>query len=765
MTKRNIYILISILGLLACAVWMVLPVDGDRFGRKGFLLGLDLKGGSHLVYEADLTKKDPSQTDEQVMEGVTQKIERRANAYGVTEPLIQREGTNRIIVQLPGIKNIDEAVNLIGQVALLEFKETTPDAAGQPQKTEAGDIIWKTATAIGSDGKEKELTGKYLKPNSKVSLTRSTNQPEVAFEWNDEGAVLFEQITKRNLQKPLGIFLDNQLISAPTVEAVIKNTGIITCPDLKEAQDLSIQLNSGSLDVPLKVVQRMDVDATLGADSLKKSLYAGFVGLALVALFMLLYYRLPGLLAVCALLVYGSVSLAIFKLIPITLTLPAIAGFIISIGMAVDANILVFERMKEELRSGRTLAAAVEEGFKRAWPSIRDSNISTFITCFILYWFGGTFGAFMVQGFAITLFLGVVVSMFSALIVTRTFLRVLVGSRIVTSLPAYGVSAPVTAIPLADKSVTPVIKAWSLDFVGKRYWFFLASALIIIPGIISLGIFHLKPGVDFSSGTAMTIHLSEEVDQSQLRQVFTELGYSEAIIQHTGTGDYLVRIPAVTPEEKTALTDGLIRKTGKVVTVRDFYAVSPIVAGETAGNAVIAVIAAALGILLYISFAFRKMPKPIRWGTCAIVAMIHDVLLVLGVFSILGWVLGVEIDAMFITAMLTVVGYSVHDTIVVFDRIRENMRNNVHRDFAATVNSGIVETLVRSINTSFTVILVVMALLLLGGTTIHYFILALLIGVITGTYSSIGNASQLLVVWEKGIKQSSSLGGISQMPN
>jgi SecD/SecF fusion protein len=750
MTKKNIYILVSILVLFAVALWMVLPVDGDRFGRKGFLLGLDLKGGSHLVYEADLTKKDPSQTDEQVMAGVTQKIERRANAYGVTEPIIQREGTNRIIVQLPGIKNIDEAVNLIGQVALLEFKETISDASGQPQRNEAGDNIWKTATAIGSDGKEKELTGKYLKPNSKVTLQKNTNIPEVAFEWNDEGAVLFEQITKRNLQKPLGIFLDNQLISAPTVQAVIKSSGVITGPELKEAQDLSIQLNSGSLDVPLTIVQRMDVDATLGADSLKKSLYAGFVGLVLVALFMLIYYRLPGLLAVCALLVYGSVSLAIFKMIPVTLTLPAIAGFIISIGMAVDANILVFERMKEELRAGRTLGAAVEEGFRRAWPSIRDSNISTFITCLILYWFGGTFGAFMVQGFAITLFLGVVVSMFSALIVTRTFLRVLVGSRVVTSLSAYGVSLHDSLPPPPGTSVAPAKKAWILDFVGNKRWFFLASAVIIIPGMISLGIFHLKPGIDFSSGTAMTIHMSEEVDQARFRQAFSDLGYGEAIIQHTGTGDYLVRIPSITPEQKTALTDGLAKSTGKEVAVRDFYAVSPLIAGETAGNALIAVAAAAIGILLYISFAFRKMFNPFRWGTCAVVALIHDVLLVLGVFSILGWALGVEVDAMFITAMLTVVGYSVHDTIVVFDRIRENMMKGGHREFESAVNSGIVETLVRSLNTSLTVILVVFALLLLGGATIHYFILALLIGIITGTYSSIGNASQLLVVWEKG---------------
>jgi preprotein translocase subunit SecF len=325
-----------------------------------------------------------------------------------------------------------------------------------------------------------------------------------------------------------------------------------------------------------------------------------------------------------------------------------------------------------------------------------------------------------------------------------------VGSRVVTGLSAYGVSLPLAPALSTIKSATSAKISKPLDFVGKKYWFFLASAIIIIPGIISLGIFHLKPGVDFSSGTAMTIHLNEEVDQGQLRQAFTDLGYTEAVIQHTGSGDYLVRIPAITPDEKTALTDGLAKATGKQVSIRDFYSVSPLVAGETAGNAVIAVAAAAIGILLYIAFAFRKMPKPFRWGACAVVALVHDVLLVLGVFSILGWALGVEVDAMFITAMLTVVGYSVHDTIVVFDRIRENMSKDARLDFAATVNSGIVETLVRSINTSFTVILVVLALLLLGGTTIHFFTLALLIGVITGTYSSIGNASQLLVVWEKG---------------
>ncbi len=408
-----------------------MPLDREVLGRKGLLLGLDLKGGSHLVYEADLTKKDPAQTDTEVMEGVKQKIERRVNAYGVTEPIIQRQGTDRILVQLPGVKDIDEAIKLIGQTAQLDFREHEPGDKGEPE--------WVIAKGIGEGGKERELTGKYFKPNATVVLDPRTNEPQIAFEWNPEGAVLFEQVTKRNLNKPLGIFLDNELISAPIVKAVIKEKGIIEGLTIEEARRLAIQLNSGALDVPLKIIQQMDVDATLGADSIKKSLLAGKIGLALVMLFMLTYYRVPGFIACLALGIYGGLVLTTFKLIPVVLTLPGIAGFIVSLGMAVDANVLIFERLKEELRVGRPLEAAVEEGFRRAWTAIRDSNITTFIACAVLYWLGGTFGAFMVRGFAITLFIGVALSMFTAITVSRTFLRILAGSHWVTSPAAYGV--------------------------------------------------------------------------------------------------------------------------------------------------------------------------------------------------------------------------------------------------------------------------------------------------------------------------------------
>jgi preprotein translocase subunit SecD len=404
---------------------------GDwHFQRDGLRLGLDLQGGTSLVFEADLSKVEAREQGK-AMDGVVRIMDRRINAYGVTEPTIQRQGVNRVLVQLPGVRNVQEAIRLIGQTAQLDFREqvTGPD----------GNTKWVIAKAKGSDGREKELTGKYFKPNAAVVFDQRTGQPQVAFEFDSEGAVLFEQITTRLLGKPLGIFLDNELISAPRVNAVIRDRGVIEGLTLEEARTLAIQLNAGALPVPLRIVSQHDVDATLGADSIRKSLIAGGIGLGVVVLFMLVYYRMPGLLADVALLIYTALVLAIFQLIPVTLTLAGIAGFILSIGMAVDANILIFERLKEEVRAGRTLSGAIEAGFARAWPSIRDSNVSTLITCAVLFWFGSNFGASIVTGFAVTLAIGVISSMFSAVIVTRTFMRILVGTAVARNPFLFGV--------------------------------------------------------------------------------------------------------------------------------------------------------------------------------------------------------------------------------------------------------------------------------------------------------------------------------------
>lgn len=461
--SKNSWWLLFILALFAFGLYFILPPGGTRLTREGFKLGLDLQGGTQLIYEADLSQKDSSQTDAQVMNGVKQKIERRVNSYGVSEAVVQVGGANRILVQLPGVKDINEAKSLIGQTGLLQFKVLAPEnwsagtgslvytENGQQQTISfssettaelerleaAGAIKWVDATATGSNGQTLVLSGKYLKPTAQPSISQggtSQGQVIVLFEWNSEGAKLSEQVTRGLLNSgnaPMGIFLDDGMISTPRVNGVITDRGEISGGfTLDSAKVLADTLNSGSLDVPLTVIGQQNVDATAGADSLRRSLFAGAVGLAMILLFMIFSYRVPGALAGVALFMYGALLLTIFKAIPVTMSLAGIAGVVISIGMAVDANVLVFERLKEELRTGIPYSSAVEKGFNRAWPSIRDSNISTIMTCAILYWFGTTFGASMVQGFALTLGIGVLVSMFTAITATRTLIRVFIGAKI-----------------------------------------------------------------------------------------------------------------------------------------------------------------------------------------------------------------------------------------------------------------------------------------------------------------------------------------------
>ncbi len=288
-----------------------------------------------------------------------------------------------------------------------------------------------------------------------------------------------------------------------------------------------------------------------------------------------------------------------------------------------------------------------------------------------------------------------------------------------------------------------------IDFVGKKHWFFLISAILIVVGIISLAVFGIKPGTDFAGGTSMTLQFSPPVEQAQLREEMANLGYDKATIQNAGEGDFIIHVTEITSGEAKALAEKIGTELNSHARITDYYLASPRVGAETARNAGIAVIIAAVAMLFYIVWAFRRMPKPFRWGTCAIIALVHDVFIIVGIFSLLGWLAGVEIDALFITGLLAVVGYSINNTVVIFDRIRENVSKHISTDFAVTVNSSIVETLGRSLNTSLTTLFVILALFLFGGATIHYFVLVLLLGVIIGTYSSICISSQLLVVWEK----------------
>jgi len=438
-------VLVFILVLFGFCLWSVVPLDRNVFGREGLKLGLDLAGGSYLVYQADASNVTPG-TEDEIMNGVKGVIEKRINALGVTEPVVEvqkQEGKYSIAIQLPGIADIEKAKKMVGLFTVLEFREQ--DAGGN----------WTPATGTVNN-ETLTLSSRYFKENTDITVDQY-GKPLLVFEWDETGAQLSKQITTRLLQKQLAIYLGDEPlrgedghIIAPVVKAVIEDKGQIEGLSLADVQELKKVLNAGRIDVPLGrwvngvfepsvPLFEKTVDAALGADSIKKSIRAAEIGIAVLFLFMILYYRLPGLLACLALGIYGVVILAIFKLIPITLTLPGLAGFIVSFGMAVDANVLIFERMKEELRGGRSLGAAVEAGFNRAWTAIRDSNITTFIACIVLIWLGGSLGAMMVRGFAITLFIGVAMSMFSAITITRTFLRFIPKSRLTTNPTAYGV--------------------------------------------------------------------------------------------------------------------------------------------------------------------------------------------------------------------------------------------------------------------------------------------------------------------------------------
>lgn len=447
---------LGILLLALAALYVVWPSEPDRylpgnfwpdgrgvaigdFERREMRLGLDLQGGTRLVLRAEVPADEEEDWDEaaldDAMEGTIRVLRRRVDATGVAEAEITRQGRQNISVQLPGLTP-QEARSLLGRTALLQFCER---ATGEIDQVGACDPAgeWQRATGT-ADGRRVALTGAHLRSNAQVVFDPTTNRPSVAFEFTGIGGRLFEQITTRHVGNQIAIFLDEELLSAPVVQTVISDRGTITGLSLERARELTIQLNAGALPLELTVLQEQNVDATLGADSVQRSILAGQIGLMLVALFMVLYYRLPGLLSVIALFTYAVLTLSAFKLIPVTLTLAGIGAFILSIGMAVDANILIYERMKEELRAGRSYAAAIDAGFARAWPSIRDSNITTLITTGILFVLGGgiqvpglgAFDAPLVQGFAVTLAIGVLVSMFSALVVSRSLLRLFIGTRI-----------------------------------------------------------------------------------------------------------------------------------------------------------------------------------------------------------------------------------------------------------------------------------------------------------------------------------------------
>ena len=620
----------------------------------------------------------------------------------------------------------------------------------------------------------KLLTGANLLPNSAAHLSGQASIPAVSQTFDAEGTKAFADFTSQHTGELNGIVLDDAVISAPVInEPILNGEAEISggFASLSEAQSLANLLNAGALPVPLKEVEVENVEASLGAGAVHKSLIAGVVGLSLVLLFMLVYYRLPGLVADIALLIYAVFVLAIFKgglnwLFPgliVTLTLPGIAGFILSIGMAVDANILIFERLKEELRSGKALRPAIDAAFKRAFTAIRDSNICTCITCIVLL----SLGTASVRGFALTLLIGVLVSLFSAITVTRTLLYLLVDAGIGNNVALFGLNVRTlrgTDNPVADAPVQV-----GPNIIGRRKFFYALSLAIIVPGLIFWGMGGLKRGIEFKSGTGIRVQYQQPVLQSAVQRALTAAGFKDNTVQMADGGTTAIvsvtdQSPVVLPQFNpvrirliTALNllaphaPDQSAQADQPHFVQKFGYVGSEISEEVTRNAIEAVVIASALIVLYLALVFGigDFVAGLRLGTSAIVALVHDILVLIGVFAILGYFLGWEIDSLFVTALLTVIGFSVHDTVVIFDRVRENLRHSGRgENFESLVNRSIGQTLARSINTSLTVVMTLLALVILGGQTTRLLNVALLVGIISGTYSSIFNAASILVDWE-----------------
>jgi SecD/SecF fusion protein len=715
--------------------------------------GLDVQGGLRVVLRAQIDKlstEERKNWDQEHLESVVNIVDRRVNTFGVSEPVVYgKPADNQIIVELPGLKNQDEALKIIQNTAKLEFRQVTQlddgtwstrDASTKGSDQDPGyeEIITREGKPVPPEqlqemifSKPALLDGSKLKPNSRADL--GTGQTVIHFEFKDDSKEIFKDFTASHQGKRLAIFLDQKLLSAPVIEDVIPGIGIIRGNFTPEsAKTLADQLNAGALPVPLQIDAMTKVEPTLGKAAVQQTMIAGIVGLGLVLAIMIFWYKGPGVIANFALLLYALFTFAIFKsgafvMPPITLTVPGLAGFILSIGMAVDANILIFERMKEERSSGKSLRASIETGFKRAFSAIADSNICTLITCYILY----QLGTGQVRGFAVTLAIGVLVSMFTAITCTRTFLLLLAGTQ-------YGQNDKIYAL---HGGMHP-----KLNVTKRMNFWFAVSGLLILPGLIAWGLGGIKKSIEFTGGTEFTAVFNQAPDSAKIMQTLSGIGHKESrILVAEGNRAYITTSSVAEPDRPKV--EQAIQSLG--ARVEGVSTVSGAISKELTSNAIWAVIFASGLIIVYLAFRFSipNLMEGLKFGISAVLALLHDVLVVWGAFAIFGLAMNWQIDSLFVTAMLTVIGFSVHDSIIIFDRIRENLRHRQRGEtFAEVADRSIEQTFARSVRTSGTVVLTLMALLLLGGPTVRGFVTALLIGIVSGTYSSIFNATPILVL-------------------
>jgi SecD/SecF fusion protein len=662
-------------------------------------------------------------------------IRNRIDQFGVREPSIQKQGEDEIVVQLPGVTDRERAIELIGKTALLEFKLVSFDPEKFKQAI-GGNVPEGFELKFTQEDeepvlleKEAVLTGDAL-VDAMMRFQGDFNEPVVGLKFNFEGAKKFARLTADNVGRRLAIILDGKVQSAPTIkEPIPSGEAVITGRfDVEDAQDLALVLRVGALPAPMQIEEERTIGPLLGQDSINKGFKAAVIGSILVVVFMAVYYLLAGLIADVALLLNLLMILGGLGILPLlfpgvsaTLTLPGIAGMVLSLGMAVDANVLINERIREELTSGKSLRTAIANGYNRAFSAILDSNITTLIAALLLF----RFGTGPIRGFAVTLTIGLIASMFTAIVVTRTIFEVLMSFGLLkNSLP-----------------MLKLIRETRLDFIGKRKIFYAVSLIIIVVGLF----FYFKKGkeaygIDFAGGQLQEYSFKNPPSLDKVRAVLKELDLTDASMQQFRDNPKVLLIRTI--EDKNQLITQKLKEVfpGDDIQILRVERVGPIAGKHLKTKATSALIWSLVGILIYVAFRFKHF----NFAVAGVIALLHDVLVALGFLVITNR----QIDLLSVTAFLTIAGYSINDTIVIYDRVRENSRLAHKLSLYELINLSVNQTLGRTLLTSLVTLLVVIAILFYGGEVLSNFAFTLLVGFIAGVYSTVYIASPLVLAWQ-----------------
>jgi SecD/SecF fusion protein len=730
------------LGWRLVAVLLVLGAAGWLAVTRPVRLGLDLRGGTQIVLEAGAGSD--RNVDGDTLARTLEVLRRRVDQLGVAEPTLQRSGQRRVIVELPGVYDPKQAVEVIGRTAQLAFQPVLGLAGPDAERSAAGDGL-----VLPDEGGGRLRLGPAAVGGEAVGDARAELDPQLQARWQvairfqGDGGRRWAELTGTAACQPPGdprrrvaIVLDGQVISSPQVDPSVPcGQGIsggqtVITGDFtgREAQDLALLIRAGALPVPVQVVEQRTVGPTLGEAAIRASVQAAVVGAALTMLYMVAYYRLLGGLAAVALLAYGLLSFAVLLALRSTLTLPGIAGFVLAIGMAVDANVLVFERMREEHRAGAGLRLSLRRGFAKASSAIADSSVTTLLAAGLLFFLAS--GA--VRGFGVTLSVGVLVSLFTALVVTRVLVELAARSAVVRRRP--GLLGLEGGGRLAHWLATR-----GPDLVGRARWWLAASLVALLLAAGGLVVRGPSFGVEFTGGRLLEYRTERPVDLDATRQALAEAGFPRAVAQASGDGNLTVRTGQLDQAGEQRVQQAVTAVGGQVSELRDEF-IGPTIGAELRRKALLA-----LGIALVVQLGYLAVRFRWSFGAAAVAAMFHDVAILLGLFA---W-LGKPLDGVFLAALLTVIGYSVNDSVVVFDRIRERLRARTREPLATLANDACLQTIPRTVNTGLGALFILAALFVLGGDTLTDFALALGVGILVGTYSSVFVATPLLVAFEQ----------------